>query len=180
MAARLLYLNRVAYGGIYRVNRHGKFNVPYSGDRNLTSILCGDRLEKTAAALTQARLVAGDFSVALAIAGPRSLIYCDPPYSLPGAEVGFRRYGRVPFAWSDQIRLAEALREAVNIGSTVVVSNSSDGQVQELYPDAQVVPLVRKSALSRRGSEQKEALYILHANPTICEKITTALSEGLA
>lgn len=179
-AARLLYLNRVAYGGIYRENRYGQFNVPYSGDRALASILGGDRLEGAAAVLAQARLVADDFSFALASAGPRALIYCDPPYSLPGKERGFRRYGRVPFSWEDQIRLAEALQKSVGNGATAIVSNSADDQVRALYPNAHAIPLVRRSSLSRLGSEQKEALYVLHSQSEVSEDITTVLTRELS
>jgi DNA adenine methylase len=180
-AARLLYLNRTAYGGIYRENKDGHFNVPFSGDRTLDLLLQGDRLERTAILLGRATLLHGDFELALSRARGRSLIYCDPPYSLSGGERGFRRYSRAPFQWSDQVRLAERLRGLARRGNTVIVSNSADEAVQGLYHEAQAVILSRKSPLAKRAHiEQKEALYVLHADPQVALLLSGVAAKVLA
>ena len=164
-AARLLYLNRTSYGGIYRENKAGQFNVPFSGDRTLELLLRGSRLEDAAIALSQAKLVQGDFETSLEGARGKSLIYCDPPYSLLGGERGFRRYSQLPYTWADQERLARKLGGLAANGNTVVLSNSADESIQSLYPSAQVIVTSRKSPLAKSGHvEQKEAVYVLHAD----------------
>ena len=179
-AARLLYLNRTAYGGLYRENSLGLFNVPFSGDRNLDPVLRDDRLELTGAALAKAELVSGDFAAVLARAEPGALVFCDPPYSLPGAEKGFRRYNCLPFSWDDQVRLAARARLLAEGGSTVLVSNSCHELVRDLYSSAQLLPLVRKSTLARGpATEQKEAIYVLHADSAVSDAISDVLAEGL-
>lgn len=179
-AARLLYLNRTAYGGIYRENKAGHFNVPFSGDRNLDLLLRGNKLERAALLLSQAKLLLGDFDLALSRARGRSLIYCDPPYSLPGAERGFRRYNSAPYQWPDQVRLAERVRQLAQRGNTVVVSNAADDAVNALYPDAQVVMISRTSPLPKQAHvEQKEALYILHSDPDTALQLSSRAAKAL-
>lgn len=179
-AARFLYLNRTAYGGIYRENGKGTFNVPFAGDRDLSAVLKGSRLESTGEAFGKSMLILGDFTTVLARAVPGALAYCDPPYSLPGGEKGFRRYSRSPFDWGDQQRLSIALRRLVDRGTTVLLSNSADEAVSSLYPGAQVLPLVRKTALAKgRATEQKEALYVLSMETKTSDAITDTLSQDL-
>ena len=53
-AARLIYLNRCGYNGLYRVNSSGQFNVPFG--RYLRPVICDeDRLRAASAALQKAR-----------------------------------------------------------------------------------------------------------------------------
>lgn len=161
-AVRLIFLNRAAYGGIYRVNRFGQFNVPYSGDRQLGPILRGTRLEDVSEALASATIVAADFQSLVSRAGLGSLVYCDPPYSLPGGESTFRRYGSAPFNWEGQVRLAEAVAAAGLRGAAAVISNSADPMVAELYPEADVIEVERPHAWTRKRTP--EAVFVLHPN----------------
>jgi hypothetical protein len=63
-AARLIYLNRCGYNGLYRVNSSGKFNVPFG--RYARPVICDeDRLRAASAALKKARFVCGDFASTL-------------------------------------------------------------------------------------------------------------------
>lgn len=179
-AARLLYLNRAAYGGIYRENAKGEFNVPFSGDRTMDSILSGSRLEEVSQALAGAAIVTGDFEATMAYARPGALVFCDPPYSLPGGETSFRRYGHRPFAWSDQRRLAAACRRLAESGCTVIVSNSDHEVVRELYSPADALTVSRSTTLDKgRVVEQKEAIYVMHDNAGIAEEIANLLQGVL-
>lgn len=179
-AARLIYLNRTAFAGIYRENRQGMYNVPFAGDRDLVTVLASDRIEKIGRVLRQADLRIGDFASLVCEAGPGALIYCDPPYALDGGEREFRRYSSSPFAWVDQIRLATLLRAATARGACVVLSNSAAGEVRSLYFDAQVLPLVRRTRIGAWAStERKEALYVLHEDSSVAESMAHTLSVSL-
>jgi DNA adenine methylase len=179
-AARLLYLNRTAFGGIYRENQKGEYNVPSAGDRSLTTILEDGRLEEVGAALAGAVLRADDFELVMNSARAGSLVYCDPPYSLPGGELGFRRYTKEPFAWADQVRLAALSWKLAKRGCVVIVSNSDHELLRGLYEQAAIVTVSRTASLGRGPSrEHKEAAYVMTADPDLGSHIATLLAREL-
>ncbi len=161
-AARLLYLNRCGYGGIYRTNRDGMFNVPFSGDRSTTSLVKEGRLAASAAALKTASLTSGDFERVLTQVSPGSLVFCDPTYALPGPEESFRRYGAPVFTWLDQERLAGIVHELARRGALVLVSNAAEVRVATLYRGAFVLNFKRRAPLPKAaGVLALESLYVL-------------------
>jgi len=63
-AIRFVYLNRTSYGGLYRKNRDGLFNVPYSGGcRTTVTLWARNSLTKLGNLLcnNRIRLSVGDF-----------------------------------------------------------------------------------------------------------------------
>lgn len=179
-AVRFLYLNRCAYGGLYRTNQAGVFNVPYSGDRSTLSLWADGRLGRLANAFASATLGCGDFEETLSGASSGALVYCDPPYTLPERDRhgGFRRYSPVPFSWNDQIRLAEVAHELAQRGALVIVSNSTDPRVQALYPNAHVRSFQRRAPLPKaRGGQLAEAVYVL-APSAVDARLVRAVNCG--
>ncbi len=59
-AARIIYLNKTCYNGLYRVNKDGKFNVPF-GRRVNPTILDEPNLLAANIALQGVKLVKGDY-----------------------------------------------------------------------------------------------------------------------
>jgi len=164
-AARFLYLNRTAYGGIYRLNREGHFNVPYGGGKRTPECLWEDDLVTDAAeALTGADIRCDDFETVLNSAGAGDVAYCDPTYAVTHDRNCFVRYNGTNFAWADQQRLAPAAVRAVERGATVLVSNAHHHSVRDLYPTADAETLTRTSCVSRDPSKRRpveEYLFIL-------------------
>jgi DNA adenine methylase len=148
-AARFLYLNRTAFGGIYRLNAKGEFNVPYGGGERTPAILWEyNLLERAAAALSQARLHACDFGTALGRARRGDVVYCDPTYTVAHENNGFVRYNERNFSWADQERLARCAAKAVARGAVVMVSNAYHESVRRLYAGARFYVLDRMSCVS--------------------------------
>lgn len=131
-AARFIYLNRTCWGGIYRLNRRGEFNVPF-GDSG--RVICRKRdLEENARSLSRAKLLCRDFEASMRQAKAGDVIYADPPYTTKGHNNGFVRYNERLFAWKDQKRLAAAARAATRRGAFVAVSGLWHKDVLGLYP----------------------------------------------
>ena len=164
-AIRFLYLNRTAFGGIYRLNRNGDFNVPFGGGgRTPAPLWEQDLLISASRRLKKASLICGDFEDVLAEAGAGDLVYCDPTYTVTHDNNGFVRYNERNFCWDDQERLAATCQQVARRGATVLVSNADHEKVLELYPSCEVRQFDRMSLLcpdSRKRRPTKELLFVI-------------------
>ena len=106
-AARLIYLNRCCFNGIYRTNRRGEFNVPYGGK---ASGAIPRNLRKHAGALRSVVLVSGDFEKVLSRTKCGDFVYIDPPFSVSSRRV-FREYDPSQFDFGSIWRLRICLEE---------------------------------------------------------------------
>lgn len=160
-AARFVYLNRTCWGGVYRLNRRGEFNVPFG---NTGRRLCSRFLiEAVAAKLTRATLVVSDFEPVLSKANDGDAVYADPPYTTRGENNGFVRYNESLFSWQDQTRLAAACRRARSRGAFVAVSGLYHEDVLSLYRGWWALKLGRNTRVSRKQAGRKlihEALIV--------------------
>lgn len=145
-AARMLYLNRTAFNGLYRVNRAGEFNVPFGYRMN--AFPTAQDLKAAGILLGRAELMAEDFEVTLRRPRRGDFVYLDPPYTVSHNQNGFRRYNEKIFSWEDQVRLATRATELAREGVFVVVSNAAHDEVRRLY-SSQVFASRKLERLSR-------------------------------
>jgi len=156
-AARFLYLNRTAFGGIYRLNRKGHFNVPFGGGDRTPAPLWEDQLiERASTLLRKVRIKPSDFASLMRQAEVGDVIYCDPTYTVAHDSNGFVRYNERNFSWADQVRLAEEAHFAAQRGVTVLVSNAHNDLLRKLYPQAHVEVLTRTSRVSVQLNGRKK------------------------
>lgn len=134
-AARLIYLNKTCYNGLYRENSRGEFNVPFGRYHRPPTLYQRDNLFAAAVALRHARLLCCDFAEAVRDAIAGDFIYFDPPYVPLNATASFTRYTRDAFSEEDQRRLARVFRELAERGCRVLLSNSDTPLVRTLYAD---------------------------------------------
>jgi DNA adenine methylase len=147
-AVRFLYLNRTAFGGMYRLNQQGEFNVPFGGgERTTASLWECDLLTSSARALRGATLLSVDFEQALSAAKKGDLVYCDPTYTVAHNNNGFIRYNERNFSWEDQKRLSRSCHSAAARGALVIVSNAYHRQVLDLFAPPEHVAVARTSRL---------------------------------
>lgn len=155
-AARIIYLNRCGYNGLYRVNSDGLFNVPFG--RYVQPRICDpERLRAAARALAGVELVCGDFTDVLG-RGRRlradDFVYLDPPYVPLSKTASFTAYSG-GFDMRDQERLARQLRRLSARGIAAVLSNSDCPDTRRLYEGLPSASLPARRAInsvaSRRG-----------------------------
>jgi len=132
-AARLIYLNKLCYNGLYRVNKKGQFNTPYSGYRNV-KLADRETILAASSALKHAELLTADFArILLDLSQPGDFFYLDPPYPPIGKYSDFKRYTKAFFNKEDHIRLAKAVHELDRRGNKFLLSNANHPLILELY-----------------------------------------------
>jgi len=165
IAARFLYLNRTGFSGMYRVNKEGRFNVPYGGGKRTPEILWKkDLLKESSEALNQVKVLTQDFESIIKNTVKGDVIYCDPTYTVTHNNNGFVSYNENNFSWKDQIRLANIILKKVEEGVVVLLSNAAHDSIYELYQPFKPIILNRKSLLSPKAEFRRdvsEALFIL-------------------
>ncbi len=162
-AARLLYLNKTCYNGLYRVNARGYFNVPLGRYTNPT-ILDRERLQAASAALQGVELRQEGFEQVLERAGEGDLVYFDPPYQPLTRTANFTSYTADSFAESDQARLAEVYRELDRRGVQVLLSNSDTPLVRELYQGFTLHEIQAPRFINSKASLRKAIGELLVSN----------------
>lgn len=154
-AARTLYLSRLAFNGIHRVNLMGKFNVPYGYKTHLETI-DEEHLSQTSNALQGADLLVGDFESVTKNAKPGDVLYFDPPYTVAHANNGFLKYNERIFSWQDQERLATHARQLAETGCRVIISNADHPSLRELYADVDCYVIERHSVIAASSSHRRQ------------------------
>lgn len=133
-AARILYMLRVNFNGLYRVNSNNQFNVPYGKYKN-PKILDKDNLREISKYLNNNNIsiLNGDFEDAIKDAKKGDLVYFDPPYVPLSPTENFTGYTADGFGYTEQVRLRDVFVELDKRGVYVIISNSSADLVYELY-----------------------------------------------
>jgi DNA adenine methylase len=160
-AARMIYLNRTCFNGIYRVNLEGAFNVPKGTKTSV--VLPSDDFERIGVLLSTADIRVSDFEPAIDEAGPNDLVFADPPYTVNHNNNGFIKYNEQLFSWADQQRLAATLARARDRGATIIATNADHSSVRRLYwrHDFSLRSVRRSSSISCTPNSRKHFQEII-------------------
>lgn len=131
-AARMIYMNKVCFNGIYRVNGRGLFNVPYGSGNDVR--FNRETFENASNALQGIELVHQDFRETIQAAQENDFLFCDPPYAVR-TENSFVGYNANTFNWESQQTLATEITNAANRNVKVMMTNVDHPDVRALYDD---------------------------------------------
>lgn len=135
-AARIIYLNKTCYNGLFRVNSLRQFNVPYGKYKN-PNVLDEAVLRAVSTYLNEneINILNVDFELAVKDAKKGDFIYFDPPYHPVSNTASFTGYDSNGFNKNEQERLKEVFDELTNKGCKVMLSNSKTDFIMDLYDD---------------------------------------------
>lgn len=169
-AARVIYLNKTAFRGLWRVNGKGQFNVPYGQYER--PYYNRDNLLQASKALANADIRCADYARVFDEAEPGDWIYLDPPY-VPDRPWGdFKRYTPGQFHTEDHELLASLMDEATGRGVYVMLTNSDTPLVRALFPDWNTLKLetrrdIHLNSQERASSDLVITNYVPYAEPTL-------------
>lgn len=132
-AARLIYLNKTCFNGLYRVNTQGLFNVPF-GSYKRPAICEPEVLRAVSRYLreNQVALYTGDFAEAVEDAGGDAFVYFDPPYH-SADNTNFTGYQANGFGEGEQRRLRDLFDALTRRGAKCLLSNAATDLILTLY-----------------------------------------------
>lgn len=122
-AALTIFLNRTCFNGLYRVNRSGKFNVPFGRYEN-PRILDEKNLLTVSELLKNVVLEVRDFKTLTEVVKKNSFIYYDPPYSPLNKTSNFTSYSEFEFSLNEQKELAKVYTLLDKKGIKQLLSNA--------------------------------------------------------
>ncbi|MDQ3743431.1 MAG: DNA adenine methylase [Acidobacteriota bacterium] len=134
-AARVIYLNKTCFNGLYRVNGSGYFNVPYRKHVKPPQIVDPEVIRAVSRYLNEAsvEIRSGDFRSAVAEAAAGDFVYFDPPYVPASKSASFTAYAPGGFGEESQRALKKLCDELTERGCCVLVSNSDTELVRDLF-----------------------------------------------
>lgn len=155
-SARILYLNKTCFNGLYRVNNAGEFNSPFGNYKN-PNIVNAPVLRAVSAYLNSAtiHLTSTDYREVLEKIPKGTFVYLDPPYDPISNTSSFTGYSKGGFSRDDQIRLRECCDDLTKRGIKFMLSNSSTEFIREQYAAYNIITVQAKRSInavaSRRG-----------------------------
>ena len=163
-AARIIYLNKTCYNGLYRVNSLGQFNSPYGKYKNpnivnevvlraISKYLNGNEIS----------IRSGDYKDVLNDIEKNSFVYLDPPYMPISSSSSFTGYTEGGFGYDKQVELKEECDKLNSKGVHFLQSNSDCEEIRELYK-AYIIKIVKanraiNSDAKKRGQINEVLIY---------------------
>ncbi len=169
-AAKLLFLNKTCFNGLFRVNSSGEFNVPFGKYRN-PGIVIEFNLRLVSELLKSTTILHGDFSRCLEYVDNRTFVYLDPPYRPLNNSSSFTSYSRDGFSDQDQVRLKEFVDSVSSIGASVMLSNSdprnedpTDHFFDDLYQQYRIERVMAKRVINSNAEKRGAISEIIVMN----------------
>jgi DNA adenine methylase len=165
-AARLIFLNKTCYNGLYRVNSRGFFNVPRGRHKN--PAICEEPVLRAVHEYLAARdidIQNGDFEESVKTAGRNSFVYFDPPYHSP-KKTSFTAYQAGGFGDAEQIRLRDVFVSLTKRGVPCLLSNADTPFIRGLYQEKNltIITVSAKRIINSRAGGRNSINEVLIKN----------------
>ena len=162
-AARLIFLNKTCFNGLYRVNQKGEFNVPYGKYTNPN--FCDERsLRAASKSLKDTEILYRDFRFLLYRAQPGDFVYFDPPYNPVSTTSSFTSYSESPFGEREQKALRAVFEALDDRGCHVMLSNSDTELIRKLYRHFNVQEVLASRAINCQGQNRGKISELIIRN----------------
>jgi len=167
-AARIIFLNKTCFNGLYRVNSAGQFNSPYGKYKN-PNIADSTTIKAISNYLNKnkVKILQGDYKNALKGLRKGSFVYFDPPYMPISSSSSFTGYTEGGFSEKKQEELRDECIKLHKKGIRFLQSNSACTKIEELYNDKSIFKIVKVKAkrnINSNGEKRGEINEVLIYN----------------
>ena len=166
-AARILYLNKTCYNGLYRVNSAGQFNSPYGKYKN-PKIVNATTLKAMSKYLNNNKIDIrqGDYKDALKGLRKGAFVYLDPPYMPISSSSSFTGYTENGFGYKQQVELKGECDKLRRKGISFLQSNSDCPEIRDLYKDYKIITVQARRSINSNAQKRGEINEVLiHYDP---------------
>jgi len=178
-AARIIYLNRTCFNGLYRENSKGQFNTPFG--RYRTPLICDEEnLRAVAAALRSVDIGASGFVEAVAPARAGDLVYFDPPYAPLSKTSDFTAYSKGGFGAADHELLAAVFADLAQRGVKLMLSNSLTPGTNTLYEGFNLYRVQARRSINSKSDRRGEIAEVLVTNFPLADSAAGAPASSRA
>ncbi len=180
-AARMIYLNKTGYNGLYRVNQRGQFNVPF-GRYKSPKYLDRENLLAVSQALQNVEMFCASFDTVVERAEAGDWVYFDPPYVPLSQTASFTSYHANGFGLQDQQRLRDVCITLSQNNVYITVSNSDTAIVRSLYnsPYFSIDEVLANRAINCNGAKRGKITELVITNYPVNRAIQLQLLEQKA
>lgn len=153
-AARIIYLNKTCFNGLFRVNSSGQLNTPY-GRYKHPNIVNEPGIRALSAYLhEEIEIRSGDYANCLVDLPKGAFVYLDPPYMPITATSTFTGYTQSGFGFVEQERLRDECIKLRDAGVAFLQSNSDCREIRDLYKGFTIRTVKAKRAINSRGDRR--------------------------
>lgn len=162
-AAKFIYLNQTSFNGIYRVNKQGKYNVPYGHRKNYAFDF--PNLLLASESLRETNILAIDFDDTRAMIKENDLIFLDPPYTVAHNKNGFIQYNQKIFSLDDQLRLNTFINNIKNVGAYYIMTNAAHESIKKIFNNGDnIYELERASVVGGKFAKRDKYSELILTN----------------
>ena len=164
-AARIIYLNKTCYNGLYRVNNAGEFNTPF-GSYKSPNIVNAPVLKAVSKYFNSAdiTITSLDYSEVLTSITPKTFVYLDPPYDPISDTANFTGYVKGGFSREDQIKLRDCCNDLNERKIKFMLSNSATDFIREIYANYNITTVKAKRAVNSVASKRGDVEEVVIRN----------------
>jgi len=164
-AARIIYLNKTCYNGLFRVNHAGEFNTPFGHYKN-PNIVNASALRAVSSYFQKAQLTFSsvDYKEVLNNVTKGTFVYLDPPYDPVSDTANFTGYAKGGFDRSEQIRLRQCCDELDRRGIKFMLSNSATDFIREQYAAYNITIVKAKRAINSNAAKRGQVEEVVVRN----------------
>lgn len=169
-AARLIYLNKTCFNGLFRVNSSGHFNTPFGNYKN-PNIVNEPVIKAVNSYFKSNDITISNDNYAVVLQNVKSgdFVYLDPPYDPVSDTSSFTGYNAGGFTRKNQEELRDVCVELDKKGVKFLLSNSATSYIKEIY-DASLFKVLKveivkaKRNINSNGNKRGEVDEVLIRN----------------